>query len=187
MTVETQKNVFERVFEEKIEEKSSTLENPYIKKMILKMCDNCVICQEKLNDNTPISSCENPAKNLCYSKPCGSLFHSNCLNTHFKNDNRCPICRFAHFRPRSPKVRSPRNSSIRPRPTPRPRGHQNPFIAFCCKMRYKIKDENPNLETSELLDKMVEMWRVLSLEDKQIYVIKAREHNMQLCTQLNRD
>jgi hypothetical protein len=178
MTIETEKNIFEQVFEEKIEDpilENPILENVYIKKMISKMCDNCVICQEKLNDNTAISSCENPSKNLCYTKPCGALFHSNCLNTHFQNDNRCPICRFTHFEVKKQ----------RPIRTTRPVGYQNPFIAFCCKMRYKIKDENPNLESSELIDKMTGMWRVLSLEEKQIYVIKAREHNMQLLTQLN--
>ena len=48
MTIETEKNIFEQVFEEKIEDNSDILENPilenvYIKKMISKMCDNCVM------------------------------------------------------------------------------------------------------------------------------------------------
>ena len=146
---------------------SNIIENKNVLEYISKMCNDCPICLEKLDNNLTISKCENPANSTSSYKPCGVLFHSNCLNKHFLYDNRCPNCRFTHIKSKKPVIRS----------NIRPRGQQNPFIAFCCDKRYKIIDENPKLNRVEVYNKLAEMWRTLSIIEKQFYVIKATEHN----------
>lgn len=154
---------------------SNIIENKNVLEYISKMCNNCPICLEKLDNNLTISKCENPANSTSSYKPCGVLFHSNCLNKHFLYDNRCPNCRFIHI-----KAKKPLNDKPRVRTSIRPRGQQNPYIAFCCDNRYKIIDEKPRLNPIEGYNKLTELWRTLSIIEKQFYVIKAREHNRML-------
>ena len=153
---------------------SKVIENTYVLDMISKMCDKCPICLDPLNNNNlSISKCDNPANSNSSHKPCGALFHSDCLNKHFLSDNRCPYCRFTHI-----TVKKPEPEKFRDRPERlRPRGQQNPYIAFCCDKRYKIQEEYPNLNPSEILYKLTETWRNLSVIEKNFYVLKAREHN----------
>jgi hypothetical protein len=49
--------------------------------LCIQMENECSICLDKIDNN-----------NL-YTSLCGHSFHSTCLNTWFKKDNRCPLCR----------------------------------------------------------------------------------------------
>ena len=68
-------------------------------------CDNCDMCfNMKYNDN---HKCSNLFKNncsICFENifdsrekvtklNCSHVFHMNCINEHFKNDYKCPLCK----------------------------------------------------------------------------------------------
>jgi hypothetical protein len=50
-------------------------------------------------------------------RACGHCFHANCIEEHFKDHSRCPVCR-SKCRPSSSKLPKKRNKSKRPLWTP---------------------------------------------------------------------